>query len=262
MKTWSGWLLLVSFPVTCGVSCAPRAAALAPSSPAARAPNALQPAAGADRELEDRGLYRTDENARVAPPNWANAVGSLYIIARTLDGQVALVTSGARLHTGEEIELHVSVGRSAYVYLVQLSARDEATILYPVAGEPEKLAPGVDYRMPADSNVHFKLDDKIGTERLAFIVTERAIASGESGVRALIEQLRATGRWAAAAEGGAPRTSGAGVGAPAGARVAAADTGSVPQHASGGTRDFRRALDAQPDDTGVALAIFTFEHIP
>ncbi|HEY5377264.1 MAG TPA: DUF4384 domain-containing protein [Polyangiaceae bacterium] len=259
MKNWFNWLLLVSLLATGGASCtAPAAAPIQPRLPA-RAPNPLQ--AQADQELENRGLYRTDAHPQVAPPNWAETLGSLYILARTRDGQVALVGSGAQLHTGEEIELHVTVGRPAYVYLIQISASDEATILYPVAGEPEKLLPNIDYRMPSNTNVYFKLDNNVGTERLAFIVTEQAFAAGDSGVRALVEELRASGRWATEADGGAPRKPSGAVPAPANAR-AASDTGSVPQHGTGGTRNFGRALDAQPDDTGVSRALFTFEHIP
>ena len=220
-----------------------------------------------ERALATRGLIRTEAKAAVPPPNWSDTRASLYILARTREGQVALVGSGAQLHTGEQIELHVSVGRPSYVYLIQISPTEQTTILFPGEGESGRMLPGTDYRMPTNSEVRFELDANVGTERLAFVVTEQPLATGDADVRELIGQLRATGRWTSESERAStgPRDSG-----PAKERArAAAVAQQGPVHGKGGTRGFvrttagtGRALDVQPDHTGVALAFFTFDHIP
>jgi len=231
-------------------------------------PRALA-ASPVDRELSLRGLKRTDADAAVPPPNWAETRASLYILARTREGQVALVGSGAQLHTGEQIELHVSVGRPSYVYLIQISPNQQTTILYPGEGESDRMLPGTDYRMPTNSKVRFELDANVGPERLAFVVTDRPLATGDADVRALIGQLRATGRWATdsqRAEASEP-ASGGGLAKQSAGPAAVAKAG--PIHGNGGTRGFvrattgtGRALDVQPDQAGVALAFFDFDHIP
>jgi Domain of unknown function (DUF4384) len=268
----SSWLVLLPLCLACGASQAPPAPVSAPPTPAtASAPEvrgapAVSPA---DRELSARGLTRTDAKAAVSPPNWAETRASLYILARTRGGQVALVGSGAQLHTGEQIELHVSVGRPSYVYLIQISPNEQTTILYPAEGESDRMLPGTDYRMPTSSEVRFELNENVGTERLAFVVTEQPLATGDADVRALIEQLRATGHWPAEPERAATSKPTAG-GAPEKERArptVVAQAG--PIHGAGGVRGFirkttgtGRALDVQPDQAGVALAFFTFDHIP
>lgn len=288
MKSPSLWLVFLPLCIACAASpsapapvsvppsAAPPAASTAASPPVneAASPRAseappLPDAAAADRDLVTRGLQRTDAKPSVPPPNWSDTRASMYILARTSKGQVALVGSGAQLHTGEQIELHVSVGRPSYVYLIQISPTDQATILYPAAGESEKMVPGIDYRMPTDPAVRFELDANVGTERLAFVVNEQPLATGDADVRALIEQLRATGRFASGGERAAPSQPAAGA-APEKARARTAPvTQAGPVHGTGGTRGFKRAtagtgraLDVQPDQAGVALAFFTFDHIP
>ncbi len=128
---------------------------------------------------------------------------------------------------------------------------------------------GSDYRMPTDPRVRFELDANVGTERLAFGVNEQPLATGDADVRALIEQLRATGRFSAEPERAAksqPKSSATSASGKGQARTAAQ---AGPVHGTGGTRGFKRstegtgrALDVQPDQAGVALAFFTFDHIP
>jgi hypothetical protein len=269
------WLLLVFFALACATRGAPASSSAASPLAFESAPSMPESALDAgsstspsDHALRDRGLSRTDAQTQVPPPNWTEARASLYILARTLDGQVALVGGGARLHSGEQIELHVSVGLPSYVYLIQISAHDKATILYPIPGEPEKMLPDIDYRMPTNANVRFVLDNEVGTERLAFVVMAEPLASGDADVRAMLERLQATNQWSAALAGAAPSSRSSGTGAVPPVR-AATETHAAPGHGSGATRGFvrnsagtGRALDVQPDDRGVAIALFTFEHVP
>jgi hypothetical protein len=222
-----------------------------------------------DRALATRGLIRTDANAKVPAPDWSETRASLYILARTREGAVALVGSGARLHTGEQIELHVSVGRPSYVYLIQVSPNEQAVILYPAEGESDRMLPGTDYRMPTNSEVRFELDTNVGTERLVFVVTEEPLATGDADVRALIAQLRTTGRWTDETERAATGTLASGGALRRDLAPPAAVAQDGPIHGAGARRGFirkatgtGRALDVQPDPAGVALAFFTFDHVP
>ncbi|HEY0465942.1 MAG TPA: DUF4384 domain-containing protein, partial [Polyangiaceae bacterium] len=158
MNSCSLWLVSLPLCVACAAAQSSPAPAPAPAPVPPMAANtpqhdatseaaAVPEAAATDRELATRGLKRIDERTNIAPPNWSETRASMYILAHTRQGQVALVGSGAQLHTGEKIELHVSVGRPAFVYLIQISPTDQATILYPVEGESERMVPGIDYRM-------------------------------------------------------------------------------------------------------------------
>lgn len=281
-------LLLVSLfalPVfACGATHAeavpPRVEVTPPTTPSPTPePTSLaapSPATAPYDDLVSRGLKRAEARPRIAPPDWSDTLGSLYVLALTRDGQTAIVGDGARLHSGEQFELHVSVGRPAYVHLVQISGTDQATILYPVEGEPERLMPGVDQRIPTSPDVRFELDDVTGTERLAFIVSEQPLASGDPELRAFVDRMRATGRWPAPTASPSPAkaramqgpSAGAAAPAPSAKSAAKFDSPREPLH---GTSDVRgivrrpvqtgRLLDVQPDEKGVAVAFFAFEHV-
>ncbi|MEP7049355.1 MAG: DUF4384 domain-containing protein [Pseudomonadota bacterium] len=184
-------------------------------------------------------------------------------MARTRSGEVALVAGGAQLRTGEQIELHVTVGRPAYVHLIQVAESGEATLLYPAEGEPEKMVPGAEYRIPTDPEVRFELDDHIGTERVAFVVTDQPGTAGDA-LHSLIQRVRATGHWPESM----PKPAGAASRAGVAPRAVTAEQPIAPEHGVSALRGFvrstgdsGRALDVQPDDTGVAIAVFTFNHI-
>jgi hypothetical protein len=273
MNRASSSLMLLPLCFACGAPPAPLASGSAPPTPdrtsAAVGATDATLVSPADRALANRGLTRTNAGRAVPAPDWSKTRASLYILARTRDGVVALVGSGAELHTGEEIELHVSVGRPSYVYLIQVSPNQQAVILYPVEDESARMLPGTDYRMPTSSEVRFALDANVGTERLVFVVAQEPLATGDADVRALIAQLRETGRWTDEIEP-------AGKAKPALGRERASDPPRTkvvaqngPLHGAGALRGFirkttgtGRALDVEPDHTGVALAFFTFEHVP
>lgn len=272
MNRASSSFLLLPLCFACGAPPPPPASLAPPRAsiePRAVGATSSTPVSPVDSALSTRGLTRTTAGGAVPSADWSKARASLYILARTREGVVALVSSGAKLHTGEQIELHVSVGRPSYVYLIQVSPNQRATILYPEEGEPDRMLPGTDYRMPTNSDVRFALDANVGTERLMFVVSEEPLATGDADLRALITQLRETGRWTDESEAAAagPRAS---QGAPAGERARTKEgPRNGPVHGAGALRGFvrettgtGRALDVRPDASGVALAIFTFDHLP
>jgi hypothetical protein len=188
------------------------------------------------------------------------AFASLSILATTRAGQLALVQSGARLHTGDQIELHVSVARRAYVHLFQISADGSATPLYPADNEPELLESDIEYRIPTNPGVRFELDDKVGTERIALIVTSRALDTEEDALRKFVKGVLSTGKWPHDAHRRAQATASA---------PRRADLPSRPLSGAGALRGFvrattkaGRALEVEPDEGGVAVATFAFDHVP
>jgi hypothetical protein len=219
-----------------------------------------------EASLALRGLRRVEHDFAPASPDWSRTFAAFYMLAATADGRLALVQPGAKLRTGEQIEFQVRVAHPAYVHLILLTNDGGATLLYPVDGEPERMEPGQWYRVPGKAGTRFELDAHTGTERVAFVVTDKPLEAQDAALRDLVQQARAAGAWSpspAAPAAKSPRT-----GATASPR-AAEDPHPGPELGAGATRGLirssgtsGRALDVALDPTGVAVANFSFEHMP
>jgi hypothetical protein len=195
------------------------ACATQPSPPAIR-PAALGPASNGSgdgrpglADGERRGLMRVPTAAAgPPPPDWREAFASLYVVAQTRDMGPALVRDGARLHSGETIDFHLRVARTAWVYLIQVFPDGEAIILSPNDHQPERLASGVEHRVPADPRESFELDEITGTEEIMLIASERPLGPAERDLTSLVSFVRERRRlpdpWRPAS--GAPPGGGAG----------------------------------------------------
>jgi hypothetical protein len=217
-----------------------------------------------EEALETRGLKRVTAGSPVPPPDWKQALVSLFVLAQTRRGDLALVKNGATLHTGDRLSFHVRVGRPAHVYLVQVFSDQRAALLYPVEAEPELVNPGVDHRIPAGAGATFELDDKTGTERVVLIASERALGSAEPALELAIRRVNQQGAPGMNAE--KSRKPQARAAKPAQAED---DPHPGPSRLDGQTRgktldsgNSGRALDVQSDAGGIAMATMTFKHLP
>jgi hypothetical protein len=266
---------LLLFPALVAYASACRPA----TSPAPAAPEVApleRSAEGGDGDLRSRGAFRAKESKQAAA-ELADAWLSVSIQTRDAEGRWWALAPGGRLRSGEVLVTEVELQRPAHVYVINVGASGQSTLLYPDANHEQDslLGQGTHRLPPARSEYpYIVLDAEIGIEHVFVIATPKPIAGIDHALGELVARLRRgespvltqDGR---AKSGSSTRAKGKPLGtAPsreqADEALFRANAGAVPELRTRGdvrARGEGATIDARAGDDGVVVVPFQFEHI-
>jgi hypothetical protein len=158
------------------------------------------------------GTMRTEPSAAVGDAIWENATPALAAQRLSLAVEVearrpgapgfAPHTSGAPLHSGDELRFQVQSNLPAYVYVLLLSSQGTPEQLFPSAalGTANPMRANAPVQIPPSSTGVLALDRTVGREHLQIIAAARPISDietrlatlGRSGGQPVREELLRT----------------------------------------------------------------------
>lgn len=106
------------------------------------------------------------------------------------DGRRFGVGSGARLRSGDHLQMFVGADRDVFVQVIQYFADGGVTVLYPL-DESGFLPAGVTLRIPREG-YWLRLDEAVGEEHVYFVVSTQPLSEVDEVVAGAVERIRAS----------------------------------------------------------------------
>lgn len=113
---------------------------------------------------------------------------SFRVMAKEGEGKRG-IAAGDTLRSGDKIAMAVSVDQTLYVYVMQFFPDRSAAILFPAAGEDNRIES--EMRLPPEG--WFQLDDALGDENVYIVASTRPLEEADSQVLATVKQVRESG---------------------------------------------------------------------
>lgn len=227
---------------------------------------------------QDRGVEKVSASEVSVPLALTVRVnGKAGRLLRALD-------PGDTLHSGDLVELVVSVDRPAFVYIVQRFPDGSAAVLHPESGDLQ-LPAALETRLP-EPGAWYQLDQTVGEEHLYVVASERPLSDADREVAEALARVRTEGTLEAPAVAPAAPPRPAPVATPkseaTSSRPVAGGSGSGPSRpapapeagappAAGrltfATRGLVKAVvegvaEVEADSAGIAIYQFWFRHEP
>ncbi|MEZ4438092.1 MAG: DUF4384 domain-containing protein [Polyangiaceae bacterium] len=151
---------------------------------------AITDALGAAKTTRER-LMLIDRLYRGVVPEDARAdevtfeLGVQASLPEALGGKAFVVHPGDRVPSGTGMHFTVEVDKAAHLYLFQVTAKGEVTVLFPnpAISSANPLPAGVAQRIPQNGKRFRVNDEDLGTERVIFVVSKKPVAALEEASR-------------------------------------------------------------------------------
>lgn len=211
------------------------------------------------------GREFADRSSEVLRKGAARAAVSLSLWVKHSNDSWRSVAPDSALREGEQFALVFRVRQPAFVWLFESDPNGETTQIFPSPGASVLVDPSVTHRLPGEAQGSFGLHGPAGLERVVIVSSRKPLRADRVLPRLVRAALDA--RPSAAARTGRS-SSAAGV-----TGVVRRDPHPDPEHALEFTRTWTegdslgeagpgQSLDLEADRDGVAVGVFSFQHLP